>query len=76
MANVQIRNVPDELHRRLKERAAAAGMSLSEFLLAEIRRSAETPTTAELVERVRSRRLVSPRETSAEIVRRARDERE
>ena len=41
---IQIRNVPDALHRRLKARAAEAGMSLSDYLLAELRRSAERPT--------------------------------
>ncbi|MGH7022644.1 MAG: FitA-like ribbon-helix-helix domain-containing protein, partial [Caulobacteraceae bacterium] len=34
---IQIRNVPDDLHRRLKSRAALAGMSLSDFLLGEVR---------------------------------------
>jgi predicted nucleic acid-binding protein len=45
---IQLRNVPDELHRLLKARAALEGMSLSEYLLAEIRRSAERPTLHEL----------------------------
>jgi plasmid stability protein len=38
---IQIRNVPDDLHQRLRERAATAGMSLSEYLLAEIKEIAE-----------------------------------
>ncbi len=41
---VQIRNVPNELHRRLKSRAALAGMTLSDYLLHEIRRMAERPS--------------------------------
>ncbi len=41
---IQIRNVPDALHRRLKSRAALAGMSLSDYLLGEIRSVAERPT--------------------------------
>ena len=41
---IQIRNVPDALHRRLKSRAAMAGMSLSDYLLSEIRHVAERPT--------------------------------
>jgi antitoxin FitA len=45
---IQLRNVPDALHRRLKARAAMAGMSLSDYLLAEIREIAERPTLAEL----------------------------
>jgi len=47
-AMIQIRNVPDELHRRLKSRAALAGMSLSDYLLNEIRQVAERPTLDEL----------------------------
>jgi plasmid stability protein len=43
-AMIQIRNVPDALHRRLKSRAALASMSLSDYLLAEIREVAERPT--------------------------------
>ena len=41
---IQIRNVPDPLHRKLKSRAALAGMSLSDYLLREIRAVAERPT--------------------------------
>jgi plasmid stability protein len=41
---VQIRHVPDDVHRRLKARAAVAGMSLSDYLLAEVRRALERPT--------------------------------
>ena len=44
---IQLRNVPDALHRSLKARAALAGMSLSDYLLAEIREIAERPTLAE-----------------------------
>lgn len=73
MKHIQIRNVPDHLHRRLKARAAERGMSLSEYLLAEIRRSAEAPTTDELVVRVRGRKLIESEETSADIVRRLRE---
>jgi len=73
MAHIQIRNVPDALHRRLKSRAAQAGMSLSEYLLAEVRRSAETPTMEEFVVRARGRKPTSPEESSAEIIRRLRD---
>ena len=49
---IQIRNVPDSLHRTLKARAALAGMSLSDFLLAEIRSLAERPSISELRERL------------------------
>ena len=49
---IQIRNVPDPLHRSLKARAAMEGMSLSEFLLLEIRKVAERPSRRELLERL------------------------
>jgi plasmid stability protein len=51
---IQLRNVPDALHRTLKARAALAGMSLSGYLLAEIREIAERPTLAEFRERFAS----------------------
>lgn len=70
---IQIRNVPDALHRKLKARAALAGMSLSDYLVAEIRRSAEWPTPEELRERLSKRRRVDPRPTPAEVLRAERD---
>jgi plasmid stability protein len=65
---VQIRNVPDELHRKLKSRAALAGMSISEYLLREIERSLERPTREELLQRLRSRDRVEIREPVAVAV--------
>lgn len=70
---IQIRNVPDGLHRKLKARAAMAGMSLSDYLLAEIRRSADRPTLEEIRERLRSREPVRLKVPPAEIVREERD---
>ncbi len=52
---IQIRNVPDDLHRQLKSRAALEGMSLSDYLLAEIRQSAARPTLDELRQRLAQR---------------------
>ena len=49
---IQIRNVPDALHRTLKARAGMAGMSLSEYVLAEIKELAQRPTLRELRERL------------------------
>lgn len=72
---IQVRNVPDNVHRTLKAQAALAGMSLSDFLLAEIRRVAERPTIAELRERLRRRSIVSGDLSAAEAVRRERDSR-
>ena len=57
---IQIRNVPDELHRRLKARAALEGKSLSDYLLAEIRETAERPTVEELRARLARRAPVDP----------------
>jgi len=59
---VQIRNVPDGVHRKLKARAALEGMSISEYLLREIERSLERPTREELLARLRSRERVEPAE--------------
>jgi len=56
MALIQVRNVPDEVHRTLKARAALAGVSLSDLVLAEITRAANTPTPEELDARIRARR--------------------
>lgn len=53
---IQVRNVPEVLHRSLKARAATAGMSLSDYLLVELREIAERPTLAEFRERLHSRR--------------------
>ena len=70
---IQIRNVPDALHRRLKSRAALAGMSLSDYLLSEIRQVAERPTIDELRARLRSRAETAPVRSRAEAVRAERD---
>lgn len=70
---IQIRNVPDELHRRLKSRAALAGMSLSDYLLQEIRHAAERPTIEEFRARLRQRPPVTLSVSPAEIIRAERD---
>ena len=66
---IQIRNVPDELHRRLKARAAMAGMSLSDYLLKEISAVAERPTMEEMRERLATRSRVETSESAADIIR-------
>jgi antitoxin FitA len=55
MGLIQIRNVPEDVHRTLKSRAAARGRSLSDYVLEEVTRSARTPTPEELDERIRAR---------------------
>jgi antitoxin FitA len=72
---IQIRNVPDALHRRLKSRAALAGMSLSDYLLSEIRDVAERPTLEELRARLERRPTVTPSITPAQAIRAERDSR-
>jgi plasmid stability protein len=72
---IQLRNVPDALHRGLKARAAMAGMSLSDYLLAEIKEVAERPTLAELRDRLHDRKPVTGRIDSARLVREERDAR-
>jgi antitoxin FitA len=72
-AMIQIRNVPDALHRRLKARAALAGMSLSDYLLSEIREVAERPTVEELRARLEQRSSVMPSIRPVDAVRIERD---
>lgn len=72
MKMIQIRNVPDDIHRTLKSRAAAEGLSLSDYLLRMAERSANEPTLEELQERLR--RLPKARKPidSAALIREAR----
>jgi plasmid stability protein len=70
---IQIRNVPDELHRELKIRAAKAGMSLSEFLLREVAKVAEKPSFEEVLERIRQRGPIGEQFDSVAAIREIRD---
>ena len=72
---IQLRNVPDALHRSLKARAAMAGMSLSDYLLREVRKSADRPTMEELLERLKRLPPVEVSESPADILRRERERR-
>ncbi len=72
---IQIRNVPESLHRKLKARAAMAGTSLSAYLLEQITAQASMPTPQELTARLERLEPVTPREDVVEALRRARDER-
>ena len=67
---IQVRNVPDALHRGLKARAAMAGMSLSDYLLAEIKEIAERPT-----DRLHKRKPISAQLDTARLVREEREAR-
>jgi plasmid stability protein len=70
---VQIRNVPDAVRRPLKARAATAGQSLSDYLLAELRRLAALPTRVEMLDRLHSRRRVTLKTPAAVVIREERD---
>ncbi|MBA3310101.1 MAG: hypothetical protein H0U28_08585 [Nocardioidaceae bacterium] len=70
---VQIRNVPDDIHRTLRSRAAAAGQSLSDYLLAELVRVAERPAIADVLARASRRSGGASSEAIVEAVRAGRD---
>lgn len=73
---IQIRNVPDDLHRRLKVRAAEVDMTLSDYLLAEVRAVADRPTLAELSARISAQeRVDADADWIVQVVREQRDER-
>jgi plasmid stability protein len=73
MPMIQIRHVPDDVHRRLKARAALEGVSLSDLALAELRRSLDRPTRRELLDLVASREPVVGGPSSADLVEAGRD---
>lgn len=70
---IRLRHVPDDLHRKLKARAALEGLSLSHYLLREIRRLAAKPTLREMMERLADR---TPADLTTSPVRAVRDERD
>jgi hypothetical protein len=74
MANVQVRGVPEDVHRRLKSQAALSGQSLNEYLLGRMTDIARLPTVPELAARIRER---APYEgpSSAALIREDRDRR-
>jgi len=72
---IQLRNVPDALHRRLKACAASEGLSLSDFLTREARRIAERPTREEFLQRLAARPVTNLKVSPTEVVRQERDSR-
>ena len=70
---IQIRNVPEALHRRLKARAALEGVSMSRFVLREVERALERPSRRELLEAIRSRPKVELDISPADILREERN---
>lgn len=65
---LQVRQVPDDVHRALKARAALAGLSLSEFVLQELERVVKRPSREELYERLRRRQPVELDVSPAELI--------
>ena len=74
MGTLQVRDVPDDVSRVLKQRAAKAGQSLSEYVLTELKLLVGTPTLDEWMERVASRGSVDPGISAADILRAERDD--
>ena len=72
---IQVRNVPDEIHRQIKARAALAGMSMSEFILQELKRVIERPSRDELLDRLARLPEVELEVSPAVLIRRERDSR-
>jgi hypothetical protein len=72
---IQLRHVPDALHRQLKARAAMSGLPLSDYLIREVRKIAEQPTPEEMRERLRQREPYRGKTSPTEIVRTERDKR-
>jgi plasmid stability protein len=72
---IQLRHVPDALHRRLKALAAQEGMSLSDFLIRVARTVAERPSAQEFKARLATRAAIEPGTTPADVVRMERDAR-
>lgn len=70
---IQLRHVPDALHRQLKAKAAMAGLSLSDFLIREVRKIAEQPTPEEMRERLRKRDPYHGARSPTEVLRAERD---
>lgn len=70
---IQIRKVPERVHRTLRERAAANGTSLSDYLLAEIERLAERPAVSDVLERAETRYGGASRDAIVAAIRAGRD---
>jgi antitoxin FitA len=73
---IQIRHVPEDVHARLKARAAAAGMSLSDYLLRELTWMASRPTWDEYFDAVKGEEPIATGVDWAEVIREGREERE
>lgn len=72
---IQVRDVPDPVHRTLKARAAREGMSLSDFIKRELERAAERPSMREWLEQTQSLKPLPTKKSAAQVIREMRDER-
>jgi plasmid stability protein len=72
---IQVRDVPEHLHRTLKSRAAREGMSLSDFLKKELARVAERPTMQEWLDRAQQAKPIRAKASPAQVIRELRDSR-
>ena len=72
---VQIRNVPVDLHRRLKVRAAVEGLTMSDYVLREVRKALERPTRTELLDRLQAGRVRRLGRSAAAVIRAGRNAR-
>lgn len=72
---VQIRNVPEAMHRKLKARAAMAGLPLSDFIRLELQRTLEKPTREEMLARLAKTESVTLKPSAADLVRAERESR-
>lgn len=72
---IQIRNVPSDIHRRVKARAALAGMSMSEYILRELQKSLERPTRQQLLAKVASLPSIELDPSPTALLREERDRR-
>jgi len=69
MMMIQIRNVPDSLHRRLKARAALEGVSMSLYVLREIEKSLARPSRQELLQAIRQQPDIVLDRSPADVLR-------
>jgi plasmid stability protein len=72
---LQVRSIPPDLHRRLKARAALEGLTMSDFVLRELRKALERPMREEVLARLRAQPVRRVRKSAADIIRAERDSR-
>ena len=76
MGNLQIKNVPDDMHAELRRRAAQADLSLRDYVLRLLRRHLSLPSAIDWVAELRTLTPVTSGKSSADLVKQARRERD